>query len=181
MPTTTISELQSLTPTPTISSNTWRTSIKQVKCPCKTSYVPSSHAHLYLSDCASIKFNTYDPAKINSHPGVRSDLFRRPLDKALITDFFGGVAQAEVTPPMEDDFNHEVDEPKTQSPQLSSASAEMPSRVTPSLSPHGSFLPTSFSPDVTQQRTIRLWTGLLLVGGLTTWVFGRSAPRKSIS
>ncbi|KAJ3559632.1 hypothetical protein NP233_g11214 [Leucocoprinus birnbaumii] len=30
--------------------------------------------------------------KINFHPGVRSDLFNRPLNKALITDFFGGVA-----------------------------------------------------------------------------------------
>ncbi|KAG1805337.1 peptidase C13 family-domain-containing protein [Suillus subaureus] len=43
-------------------------------------------------------FDSYDPAKIYSHPGIRSDLFRRPLDKTLITDFFGGVAQAEVFP-----------------------------------------------------------------------------------
>ncbi|KAF8645746.1 hypothetical protein AX16_007613 [Volvariella volvacea WC 439] len=41
-------------------------------------------------------FTFYDPVKIKSHPGVRSDLFKRPLDKTLITDFFGGVAQAEV-------------------------------------------------------------------------------------
>jgi GPI-anchor transamidase subunit K len=34
--------------------------------------------------------------KIGSHPGVRDDLFKRPLDQTLITDFFGGVAQAEV-------------------------------------------------------------------------------------
>jgi len=45
-------------------------------------------------------FNSYDVKKINSHPGVRSDLFHRPLDSALITDFFGGVAQVEVTPPL---------------------------------------------------------------------------------
>ncbi|CDO72027.1 hypothetical protein BN946_scf184943.g62 [Trametes cinnabarina] len=45
-------------------------------------------------------FDTYDPDKINSHPGVRSDLFPRSLRDALVTDFFGGVAQAEVlTPP----------------------------------------------------------------------------------
>ncbi|KAG2073126.1 hypothetical protein BDR04DRAFT_1095313 [Suillus decipiens] len=43
-------------------------------------------------------FDSYDPVKIYSHPGIRSDLFRRPLDKTLITDFFGGVAQAEVFP-----------------------------------------------------------------------------------
>lgn len=33
---------------------------------------------------------------MRSAPGVRSDLFSRPLDETLITDFFGGVSQAEV-------------------------------------------------------------------------------------
>ncbi|OSC99600.1 hypothetical protein PYCCODRAFT_1372810 [Trametes coccinea BRFM310] len=46
-------------------------------------------------------FDTYDPEKINSHPGVRSDLFPRSLRDALVTDFFGGVAQAEVLLPPE--------------------------------------------------------------------------------
>ncbi|KZV76469.1 hypothetical protein PENSPDRAFT_680137 [Peniophora sp. CONT] len=41
-------------------------------------------------------FNTFDREKIRSDPGVRSDLFDRPLDRTLITDFFGGVAHAEV-------------------------------------------------------------------------------------
>ncbi|KAI0750396.1 peptidase C13 family-domain-containing protein [Fomes fomentarius] len=45
-------------------------------------------------------FNIYDPVKIRSHPGVRSDLFRRPVRDALVTDFFGGVSQAEVLPPL---------------------------------------------------------------------------------
>ncbi|KAF5381265.1 hypothetical protein D9615_008417 [Tricholomella constricta] len=48
-------------------------------------------------------FNTYDVKKINSHPGVRSDLFERRLDGALITDFLGGggggVARVEVSLP----------------------------------------------------------------------------------
>ncbi|KAF4564489.1 glycosylphosphatidylinositol anchor biosynthesis [Pleurotus pulmonarius] len=41
-------------------------------------------------------FNSYDVDKIGSHPGVRSDLFKRGVDEALITDFFGGVAQVQV-------------------------------------------------------------------------------------
>ncbi|KAI0254628.1 peptidase C13 family-domain-containing protein [Lactifluus subvellereus] len=41
-------------------------------------------------------FDKYDPEIIRSHPGVRSDLFYRPLERTLITDFFGGVAHAEV-------------------------------------------------------------------------------------
>lgn len=38
----------------------------------------------------------YDPVRIRSHPGVRSDLFSRPLSNALVTDFFGGVADVDV-------------------------------------------------------------------------------------
>ncbi|OJT02612.1 GPI-anchor transamidase [Trametes pubescens] len=44
-------------------------------------------------------FDTYDPVKINSHPGVREDLFPRSLRNTLVTDFFGGVVQAEVLLP----------------------------------------------------------------------------------
>jgi hypothetical protein len=32
-----------------------------------------------------------------SHPQLRTDLFRRPLDKVLVTDFFGGVQSVELT------------------------------------------------------------------------------------
>jgi glycosylphosphatidylinositol transamidase (GPIT) subunit GPI8 len=42
-------------------------------------------------------FDSYDPIAIHSTPGVRTDLFRRPLDSVRITDFFGGVAQVELT------------------------------------------------------------------------------------
>jgi len=43
-------------------------------------------------------FDSYDVEKIASHPGVRSDFFNRSLKDTLVTDFFGGVAQAEVLP-----------------------------------------------------------------------------------
>ncbi len=39
----------------------------------------------------SIQFDSYDVNKIGSHPGVRDDLFKRPLDQTLITDFFGNL------------------------------------------------------------------------------------------
>ncbi|CAG8542065.1 5781_t:CDS:2 [Ambispora gerdemannii] len=42
-------------------------------------------------------FESYDPGLIHSTPGVRSDLFRRPLDKVLVTDFFGSVQNVELT------------------------------------------------------------------------------------
>jgi phosphatidylinositol glycan class K len=42
-------------------------------------------------------FNSYNPTFIHSTPGVRSDLFPRPLDKVLVTDFFGSVQNVELT------------------------------------------------------------------------------------
>jgi hypothetical protein len=45
------------------------------------------------------QFDTYDPSLIHSTPGVRTDLFPRPLDQVLLTDFFGGVASVDVSSP----------------------------------------------------------------------------------
>lgn len=45
-------------------------------------------------------FDSYDPSVIHSHPGVRTDLFSRPIDSVRITDFLGGVAQVELTQPV---------------------------------------------------------------------------------
>lgn len=42
-------------------------------------------------------FDSYDPSAIHSTPGVRTDLYHRQLDSVRITDFFGGVAQVELT------------------------------------------------------------------------------------
>lgn len=41
-------------------------------------------------------FDSYNPKDIHSHPGIRSDLFKRDLKDVLITDFFGSVQHAEV-------------------------------------------------------------------------------------
>ena len=49
----------------------------------------------------AMQFNTYAPVTIRSHPGVRSDLFGRSLRETLVTDFFGGVSQADVLPPLD--------------------------------------------------------------------------------
>lgn len=42
-------------------------------------------------------FATYDPKLISSHPGIRTDLFKRSTDHSLATDFFGGVQNIELT------------------------------------------------------------------------------------
>ncbi|BFI08643.1 GPI-anchor transamidase subunit K [Marchantia polymorpha subsp. ruderalis] len=40
---------------------------------------------------------TYDPKLLDSHINYRSDLFARPLDQVLLTDFFGSVMEVEHT------------------------------------------------------------------------------------
>ncbi|CAI2173620.1 11076_t:CDS:2 [Funneliformis geosporum] len=54
-------------------------------------------------------FNSYNPTLIHSTPGVRSDLFRRPLDKVLVTDFFGSVQNVELTGQQYNISNSDVD------------------------------------------------------------------------
>jgi len=44
------------------------------------------------------QFDTYDPARIKSHAGVRSDLYPRPLGEVRITDFLGAVSKVDVLP-----------------------------------------------------------------------------------
>lgn len=46
------------------------------------------------------QFDTFTHQIIGSNAGVRSDLFNRPLDKTLLTDFFGGVSQVELSEPL---------------------------------------------------------------------------------
>ena len=53
-------------------------------------------------------FDAYDPIPIKSNPGIRSDLFQRSPSKALLTDFLGGVAQAEPISPTEVEASHKI-------------------------------------------------------------------------
>ncbi|KAG1730844.1 peptidase C13 family-domain-containing protein [Suillus paluster] len=116
-------------------------------------------------------FNSYDPVKIHSHPGIRSDLFLRPLDKTLITDFFGGVAQAEVFPLQEvvGSSNHHEKYP---TPPPTSREPEAPS-VPVVLSTTVTSLPRLTSETHAwdnRWKEVRKWTSVLVVGCLVSWV-----------
>ncbi|OAX41273.1 hypothetical protein K503DRAFT_520132 [Rhizopogon vinicolor AM-OR11-026] len=111
-------------------------------------------------------FNSYDPVKIHSHPGIGSDLFHRPLDKALITDFFGGVAQAEVFPSQEDACligHHESGStslpfaPESGAPSLPVVTS--PSTLTVEMHVWDS-----------QWKEVRKWFSVFVVGCLVSWV-----------
>ena len=114
---------------------------------------------------------------IRSHPGVRSDLFRRPLDEARITDFFGGVAQPEVFPPARESVQTVIDDVHT-SESLQHVA------ITPENDPTSLFyhpdgaqnattlplLESRGGPWDTRWKDTRKWTSVLLVAFLVTWV-----------
>jgi phosphatidylinositol glycan class K len=106
----------------------------------------------------SLQFDTYDFNKVHSHPGVRSDLFHRPLHETLITDFFGGVAHAEIYPPP----------PGQKEPSASTILPEPTLTDAKPLSSDTTLLveESSRSSDWTSWRA---WGGVLSLGLLVSW------------
>jgi phosphatidylinositol glycan class K len=116
------------------------------------------------------KFNYYNFDKINSHPGVRSDLFNRPLNQTFITDFFGGVAQVEVTPPASPSDSispHPTPSPLSQNHNTPSPQEqEHEPRPRPVQLKDSSILDISFVPS----RELRVWSSVVIMGLLVGWV-----------
>ncbi|KAI5996167.1 peptidase C13 family-domain-containing protein [Pisolithus albus] len=120
-------------------------------------------------------FSSYDPVKIRSHPGVRSDLFQRPLKSALITDFFGGVSQAEIFPVIED-----ADTTMQHFTRVSSPDHVVPPDPVSPHAHHGhDFDKANASALMPQEdavvfgvrwKDIRKWTSIVIVGILVGWV-----------
>ncbi|KAF5375734.1 hypothetical protein D9615_009404 [Tricholomella constricta] len=117
-------------------------------------------------------FDTYDVKKINSHPGVRSDLFKRPLDSALITDFFGGVSQVEVSPPPPPPPPPEEEEESlsdVQAPIEGEGERKPPRHQKQQQRVHASAL-SQTSPDAGTWRQLRAWGSIAILGCLVGWV-----------
>lgn len=112
---------------------------------------------------------------IRSHAGVRSDLFRRPLDKTRVTDFFGGVAQAEVFPPAQESAQT-VRPENIRPPETSQHAANPPENDPVALhyNPDGvqdnALLEGESEAWDTRWKDVRKWTSVLLVASLVTWV-----------
>ena len=104
------------------------------------------------------QFDKYDPEIIRSHPGVRSDLFHRPLERTLITDFFGGVAHAEV---MDSDSAHD-------SPWVPSSA-----QVDPVIRDEHNLVEVMANPvegtGDDRVRLIRAWASVGIIGLLVSW------------
>ena len=105
---------------------------------------------------------------MRSTPGVRSDLFPRPLDKALLTDFFGGVSQAEVMTEEAVVSYMESDTPTEELPR-SSVGERKPNVVKPSPVKADSFREPLPKGDTILSATVRAWAGAGLVGLFVAW------------
>lgn len=125
-----------------------------------------------ISLTTRLQFDTYDFDKIHSHPGVRSDLFGRDLKQALITDFFGGVSRAEVTPPL-----FHVESPQSP-PQFDDPHQEVPAepvhppdQTTPELlTPYELFVSQKQLSDRDARRSLRAWLAIGILVGLVGFV-----------
>jgi phosphatidylinositol glycan class K len=99
---------------------------------------------------------------MKSTPGVRSDLFTRPLDKALLTDFFGGVSQAEVV--AEGTIDSHARSAVTEKALHPNAGEQKPKALKPSAvkadAPEG----PSLKGDGIPSAMIRAWAGASLIG-----------------
>ena len=105
---------------------------------------------------------------MRSTPGVRSDLFSRPLNKALLTDFFGGVSQAEVM--AEEDIESHVMSSITEKAPRPSAGEKETKALTPSAVKMVALQEPLSKGDGIPSATARAWTGAGLVGLLVAWV-----------
>lgn len=118
------------------------------------------------------QFNSYDFDKIHSHAGVRSDLYPRPLDRSLLTDFFGGIAQVEVLSPDSLHTTPATCLPIEDKPALTSVPVASPSQL--SWAPTRPVSRTQIAEILTvwgANPTARAWSSLALVGSLVAWVF----------
>lgn len=122
------------------------------------------------------QFDIYDPEKIKSHPGIRTDLFPHDLSQTLVTDFFGGVAQVEM--PSHSASNDTVPWPASSSQPLATVNNVAAQRNTSNttVSYHGQDLRATIRPPAQDWLVVALLVGCLWL--LQRWS-GQSRRRIS--
>jgi len=105
---------------------------------------------------------------MRSTPGVRSDLFSRPLDKTLLTDFFGGVSQAEVV--AEETIESHTRSTVTEKVLHPSTGERKSKAVKPSAVKAGALEGPSPTDNGIPSVTIRAWAGAGLIGLFVAWI-----------
>lgn len=111
-----------------------------------------------------VQIKSWDVSKIGSNPGVRSDLFNRPLYNTRITDFFGGVAQVEVESPNSFPEGFVV---CNESDSIEKESVQVTSTI-PTSSPTSMFHHVWLYAKA--RKHFRTWAALVIIGSLVGWV-----------
>ena len=112
---------------------------------------------------------------MRSTPGVRSDLFGRPLDKTLLTDFFGGVSQAEVV--AEEAIESHTRSTVTEEALHPSVGERKPKAVKPSAVKVDTLKGPSDGGNGIPGATTRAWAGAGLIGLFIVWI--ATGPSRS--
>jgi len=111
-----------------------------------------------------VQIKSWDVSKIGSNPGVRSDLFTRPLYNTRITDFFGGVAQVEVELPSS--FHEEFvvcNELDPMEKEFVQVNLTIPTSSPTSIFHHVWLYAKA-------RKNLRIWAALVILGSLVGWV-----------
>ncbi|WWC64142.1 uncharacterized protein I303_106750 [Kwoniella dejecticola CBS 10117] len=125
-------------------------------------------------------FAIYDPVKIQSHPGISTDLSTVPLGNILVTDFFGAVARVEASnleselSPLNNVANDWEQSTKTPSP-MEAQSSEWASRSAPKSEKNGWSRPLQHN----EAETKHLWGTVSGIGGLLALGYVLQARGKS--
>ncbi|KAF8518390.1 peptidase C13 family-domain-containing protein [Hysterangium stoloniferum] len=119
-------------------------------------------------------FNIYDPVTIRSHPGVRTDLFSRPLNDVLVTDFFGGVADVDITEEYDTSWDlYKSDGPVTKEPRPN------PSKL---MHVEKASYAVSIAKEAGERPTMsRAWAALALTGLLVLFTLLHGCSRTTSS
>ena len=105
---------------------------------------------------------------MRSTPGVRSDLFHRKLGKTLLTDFFGGVSQAEVVAE-EAIESHTMSTPTGKVSHLDAGEKKLEA-AKPFAIKIDTLKELSSMSDSIPSASIRAWAGASLLGLLVAWI-----------
>ena len=129
----------------------------------------------------AIQFNSYNFEFVRSNPGVRGDLFRRPLSQVRVTDFLGGVAHADVIPssgldagPLQDISQLQEESapvPATSSGQIAhERSDDTDSTVESSRKWEEPRTEKTLLPLI-ESQSVRAWASVGIIGSLVAWAW----------
>ncbi|SCV73278.1 BQ2448_7204 [Microbotryum intermedium] len=152
----------------------------------RTFHTPHTSSHSRTDSVLRLpQFDTFSFDKFESNAGIRTDLYPRPVDQVLLTDFFGGVAQVEVSTEEEVDSSADDDDILDDSTpnEDPDPTYSLPQRPTPTSPDHlsSSLLHTAYAYKGEAIRSSSVLVVVFVLVGLqvVASVMGRSSGPKA--